>query len=482
MNRVTHFGCIAVLTVVGTTTASPGFEDKLPRGIDFTLQNSPTAQKYLIETMPGGVALLDYNHDGLLDIFMVNGGRISTPPKSPDNFERHHPRYWNRLYRQNRDGSFTDVTEQAGLANAGDGNYGMAAAVGDYDNDGFQDLYVTSYGKNILHHNNGDGTFTDVSARSGFDKLIGRGLGVVTIDFNDDGWPDLFVARDASPNLLLINAKDGTFKDAALDAEVAYDASGNAKAGMGVDASDVNGDGVPDLVITNFNDQYHSLFFGSATFPYEEGTVASHLAQFSKADVGWGTKFLDYDNDGNLDLIMANGHINQSIESIRGDVKYLQPPLLLHNDGKAVFRNVRQEAGPAFNSSYVARGLAIGDFDNDGDSDVVITRLNATPLLLRNNVGQDSGWIGFELQGTKSNRDAIGAKIVVTIGNRRIVRWIVGGSSYLSSSDKRVLVGLGHTPKSSTVDAEIRWPSGALQNASNLEPNRSHKIVEGPGN
>jgi hypothetical protein len=307
-------------------------------------------------------------------------------------------------------------------------------------------------------------------------------LGVVTIDFNDDGWPDLFVARDASPNLLLINAKDGTFKDAALDAEVAYDASGNAKAGMGVDASDVNGDGVPDLVITNFNDQYHSLFFGSATFPYEEGTVASHLAQFSKADVGWGTKFLDYDNDGNLDLIMANGHINQSIESIRGDVKYLQPPLLLHNDGKAVFRNVRQEAGPAFNSSYVARGLAIGDFDNDGDSDVVITRLNATPLLLRNNVGQDSGWIGFELQGTKSNRDAIGAKIVVTIGNRRIVRWIVGGSSYLSSSDKRVLVGLGHTPKSSTVDAEIRWPSGALQNASNLEPNRYHKIVEGPGN
>jgi hypothetical protein len=519
-------------------------------GITWSQFSGESPDRFLIETMGGGVGFLDFDGDGRQDIFLVNGGETpngKSPvpvrnalyrnlPNSkfqdvaaqagvdrinfygmgvaiadydnngfPDLFITGYPEC--ALFHNNGNGTFTDVTIHAGVKNSG--KWAAGAAWFDYDRDGLLDLVVTNYTefsfndpkkceiKGVrsycaqvaykgmpltLYHNNGDGTFTDVSARSGFDKLIGRGLGVVTIDFNDDGWPDLFVARDASPNLLLINAKDGTFKDAALDAEVAYDASGNAKAGMGVDASDVNGDGVPDLVITNFNDQYHSLFFGSATFPYEEGTVASHLAQFSKADVGWGTKFLDYDNDGNLDLIMANGHINQSIESIRGDVKYLQPPLLLHNDGKAVFRNVRQEAGPAFNSSYVARGLAIGDFDNDGDSDVVITRLNATPLLLRNNVGQDSGWIGFELQGTKSNRDAIGAKIVVTIGNRRIVRWIVGGSSYLSSSDKRVLVGLGHTPKSSTVDAEIRWPSGALQNASNLEPNRYHKIVEGPSN
>jgi len=432
-----------------------------------------------------GVAIADYDNDGFPDLFITGYPECA-------------------LFHNNGNGTFTDVTIHAGVKNSG--KWAASAAWFDYDRDGLLDLVVTNYTefsfddpkkceiKGVrsycaqvaykgmpltLYHNNGDGTFTDVSARSGFDKLIGRGLGVVAVDFNDDGWPDLFVARDASPNLLLINSKDTTFKDAALDAEVAYDANGNAKAGMGVDAGDVNGDGVPDLVITNFNDQYHSLLFGSATFPYQDGTVASHLAQVSKADVGWGTKFLDYDNDGNLDLIIANGHINQSIESIRGDVKYQQPPLLLHNDGKAVFRNVRQEAGPPFNSSYVARGLAIGDFDNDGDSDVVITRLNGTPLLLRNNVGQDSGWIGFELQGTKSNRDAIGAKIVVTIGDRRIVRWIVGGSSYLSSSDKRVLVGLGHTPKSSTVDVEIRWPNGTGQKVANLPVNRYHRIIEG---
>jgi len=516
-------------------------------GITWSQFSGESPDRFLIETMGGGVGFLDFDGDGRQDIFFVNGGETPNG-KSPVPVR-------NALYRNLGNGKFQDVAAQAGVDRIN--FYGMGVAIADYDNDGFPDLFITGYPecalfhnngngtftdvtihagvKNsgkwaasaawfdydrdglldlvvtnytefsfddpkkceikgvrsycaqvaykgmplTLYHNNGDGTFTDVSARSGFDKLIGRGLGVVAVDFNDDGWPDLFVARDASPNLLLINSKDGTFKDAALDAEVAYDANGNAKAGMGVDAGDLNGDGVPDLVITNFNDQYHSLLFGSATFPYQDGTVASHLAQVSKADVGWGTKFLDYDNDGNLDLIIANGHINQSIESIRGDVKYQQPPLLLHNDGKAVFRNVRQEAGPAFNSSYVARGLAIGDFDNDGDSDVVITRLNGTPLLLRNNVGQDSGWIGFELEGTKSNRDAIGAKIVVTIGDRRIVRWIVGGSSYLSSSDKRVLVGLGHTPKSSRVDVEIRWPNGTGQKVANLPVNRYHRIIEG---
>ena len=516
-------------------------------GITWSQFSGESPDRFLIETMGGGVGFLDFDGDGRQDIIFVNGGETPNG-KSPVPVR-------NALYRNLGNGKFQDVAAQAGVDRIN--FYGMGVAIADYDNDGFPDLFITGYPecalfhnngngtftdvtihagvKNsgkwaasaawfdydrdglldlvvtnytefsfddpkkceikgvrsycaqvaykgmplTLYHNNGDGTFADVSARSGFDKLIGRGLGVVAVDFNDDGWPDLFVARDASPNLLLINSKDTTFKDAALDAEVAYDANGNAKAGMGVDAGDVNGDGVPDLVITNFNDQYHSLLFGSATVPYQDGTVVSHLAQVSKADVGWGTKFLDYDNDGNLDLIIANGHINQSIESIRGDVKYQQPPLLLHNDGKAVFRNVRQEAGPAFNSSYVARGLAIGDFDNDGDSDVVITRLNGTPLLLRNNVGQDSGWIGFELQGTKSNRDAIGAKIVVTIGDRRIVRWIVGGSSYLSSSDKRVLVGLGHTPKSSTVDVEIRWPNGTGQKVANLPVNRYHRIIEG---
>ena len=515
-------------------------------GITWTHFSGESPDRFLIETMGGGVGFLDFDHDGLQDIFFVNGGE--TPKgKSPkpvrnalyrnlgngefqdvaahagvdrlnfygmgvavadfgndgfaDLFITGYPEC--ALFHNNRNGTFTDVTARAGVKNSG--RWAAGAAWFDYDRDGLLDLIVTNYAEFsfdqpkkcevngersycaqvaykgmplTLYHNDGAGTFTDVSARSGLDKMIGRGLGVVAIDFNDDGWPDLFVARDASPNLLLINKRDGTFQDAALDAEVAYDPNGNAKAGMGIDAADVNRDGIPDVVVTNFNDQYHSLFIGSASFPYQDQTIASHLAQFSKADVGWGTKFLDYDNDGNPDLIIANGHINQSIELMRGDVKYQQPPLLLHNEGQGVLRNAAQEGGPAFSSGYISRGLAVGDFDNDGDPDVVITRLNGTPLLLRNNVGQDSDWVGFELQGTKSNRDAIGAKITVTVGLRHLVRWIVGGSSYISSSDKRVLVGLGHS-KTETVDVEVLWPSGVRQKLSNLRLNRYFKIVEG---
>jgi hypothetical protein len=331
-----------------------------------------------------------------------------------------------------------------------------------------------------LYHNNGNGTFTDVSARSGLDKFVGRALGVVAIDVDDDGWPDLFVARDASPNLLLINKKDGTFEDVALDAEVAYDANGVAKAGMGVDAGDVNGDGVPDFVVTNFNDQYHSLFFGSLSRPYEDRTIASHLAQYSKSDVGWGAKFLDYDNDGNLDLVIANGHINPAVEMTRVDVKYQELPLLLRNDAKGAFQNAASEAGAVFNSRYSARGLAVGDFDNDGAPDIVFTTLNGAPVLLRNNVGQNNSWIGFDLQGVACNRDAIGARVSVVSGHRRIVRWITGGSSYLSSHDKRVLIGLGHVSADVIVNAEIRWPNGETQSLSNLEPGRYHHTVEPP--
>src|SRR5262249_36043072 len=237
-------------------------------------------------------------------------------------------------------------------------------------------------------------TFTDVSARSGLDKFIGRALGVVSIDVNGDGWPDLFIARDASPNLLLINPKNGAFKDMAVEAEVAYDSNGLAKAGMGVDAGDVNGDGIPDFVVTNFHDQYHSLFLGSWPLPYADRTVASHLAQYSRADVGWGAKFLDYDNDGHLDLVIANGHINPAIEMTGVDVKYQEPPLLLRNDGRGIFQNLAAEAGAVFHSGYSARGLAVGDFNNDGTPDVVFTTLNGPPLLLRNNSERGNHWIG----------------------------------------------------------------------------------------
>ena len=515
-------------------------------GIQWKQFSGESSDRFLIETMGGGVAFLDFDGDGLQDIFFVNGGEtprgksavpvvnalyrnlgngnfedvavkagvdrlafygmgVAAADFDNDGFTDLYVTGFqsNALFHNNRNGTFTNVTDNTGVKNSG--RWSAGAAWFDYDRDGLLDLLVTNYAQLsfdnpkrcevnrvrsycaqvayqglplTLYHNNGNGTFSDVSSRSGLDKLVGRALGVVAIDVNDDGWPDLFVARDASPNLLLINKKDGTFEDVALDAEVAYDANGTAKAGMGVDAGDVNGDGIPDFVVTNFNDQYHSLFFGSLSFPFEDRTIASHLAQYSKSDVGWGTKFIDYDNDGSLDLVIANGHINQTVEATRGDVKYREPPLLLHNDGKGVFQNVAEHAGGVFKSSYSARGLAVGDFDNDGAPDVVFTTLNGPPVLLHNNLGRNNAWIGFELQGTASNRDAIGSRVRVFAGSQRIVRWVTGSSSYLSAHDRRVLAGLGNFPAKTNVSAEIRWPNGNIQKLPKLEKNRYYHVVE----
>jgi len=515
-------------------------------GVSWRHFGGESKDRFLIETMGGGVAFLDFDGDGLQDLFFVNGGE--TPHGKSALPVR------NALYRNLGNGKFQDVAEKAGVDRLP--FYGMGVAVGDFDNDGFPDLYVTGFPASALFHNNGDGTFTnvtdragvknsgkwaasaawfdfdrdgyldlvvtnyaqfsfddvkkceldgkpayceqkayvgmpltlyhnngdgtfnDVSERSGLAKLVGRALGVVAVDANDDGWTDLFVARDASPNLLLINQKDGTFRDAAMEAEVAYNSDGIAKAGMGVDAGDVNGDGKPDFAVTNFNDEYHSLFVSSSWPLFNDKSKASHLAEYTKPLVGWGIHFIDYDNDGNLDLIIANGHINQAVEATRFDVKYKEPPLLLRYDGKGEFRNMRDQAGPAFRSGQTARGLAVGDFDNDGDVDIVLTRLAETPLLLRNNEGAQHSWVGLELQGTKCNRDAIGAKVTVEVGKRKLTRWITGGSSYLSAHDKRVVVGLGDASDSATVAVEIRWPNGTIQHVSNLQRNRYQKIVE----
>jgi len=466
-------------------------------GITWRHFSGESPDRFLVETMGGGVAFLDFDNDGLQDILFVNGGE--TPHgKSPVPVR-------NALYRNLGNGKFEEVAAKAGVKNAG--KWAASAAWFDYDRDGYLDLVVTNYVRFsfddpkkcevngmrsyceqlayqgmplTLYHNNRDGTFTDVSAQSGLGKLVGRALGVVAIDVNDDGWTDLFIARDASPNLLLINKHNGTFEDVAVDAEVAYNEHGAAKAGMGVDAGDANSDGLPDFVVTNFNDQYHSLLVGSKSTVYGDRTVASHLAALTKSYVGWGVKFLDFDNDGNLDLMFMNGHINQAIEATRADVSYQQPPLLLRNTSNGTFQNMRESAGPTFSSAYLGRGLAAGDFDNDGDLDVAFTRLNGAPVLLRNNVGQQNSWIGFELQGTSSNRDAIGAKITVTSGDRRLVRWITGGSSYLSAHDRRVVVGLGADSAGKSVNLEIQWPRGRVQRLSNLGLGRYHKIVE-PG-
>ena len=501
--------------------------------------------RFLIEAMGGGVALADFDQDGLLDIFLVTGGdtphaKSSTPPRNalyrnlgngkfedvtaragierlpfygmgvaaadydndgfPDLYITGYPA--SALYHNNRDGTFTDVTAKAGVSNSG--RWGASAAWFDYDGDGRLDLFVANYAKFSfdgpqhcsyqgqpsycaqtayegepprLYHNNGDGTFTDATAQAGLAKLIGRALGVIAIDVDGDGWPDLFVARDASPNLLLINKHDGTFEDAALRAEVALNMDGDARAGMGVDAGDVTGNGWPAFVITNFNDEHHALFVHPGHFPFEERTAPSGLASLTRSFVGWGAHFLDYDNDGNLDLMIVNGHINEVIERTRRDVFYREPPLLLHNDGRGNFQNMAALAGPVFQQKYRARGLAVGDWDNDGLQDVIFTCLDDSPVLLHNTAAETGSWVGLQLEGTRSNRDAIGAKVVVSAGERKLVRWITGGGSYLSSHDKRLIFGLGRNALEQ-VQAEIHWPSGDVQTVSGLVTRRYHKIVE----
>jgi enediyne biosynthesis protein E4 len=515
-------------------------------GITWRHFNGFSPDRYLIEAMGGGVALFDFDGDGWLDIFLLNGGetprgRSETPLQ-------------NALYRNLGNGKFVDVAAAAGLNRVR--NYGMGVAVADFDNDGHQDIFITGFPECTLYHNNGNGTFTDVTAdaglqnsgkwasgaawfdydrdgfldlvvcnyvqfsfqgvppdceyashrtyceqrgykgmpltiyhnnrngtftdvsrSSGLDQLVGRALGIVSIDIDDDGWPDLFVARDASPNLLLLNKHDGTFVDAGYEAEIAFDSNGDAKAGMGVDVGDVNGDGRPDLVVTNFNYEFHSLFLNRGVFPFEDGTRASRLAGFTRPDVGWGVHFLDYDNDGLLDLLIVNGHVIEGIEALQPQVKYKEQPLLLHNSGHAVFEDVSSRAGTAFLRGYLARGLAIGDWDNNGAPDAIFTCIGDHPVLLRNNT-EGNSWIGVHLTGTKSNRDAIGAKVTLRLPGRQLVRWITGGSSYLSSHDKRLLFGLGGLPASSKIDIEIRWPSGVEQATRSLAVNRYHQITE----
>ena len=287
----------------------------------------------------------------------------------------------------------------------------------------------------------------------------------MTLDVDEDGWPDLFVARDASPNLLLLNKHDGTFADAGVEAEIAYDSNGNAKAGMGVDAGDINGDGRPDFVVTNFSFEYPSLFLSHAGLLFDDGARAARIAGATRFDVGWGVHFVDFDNDGLLDLMLVTGHVNEVVESLQPQVKYKERPLLLHNMGNGQFEDVSSSAGPAFSKGYLARGLAIGDWDNDGAPDAIFTCIGDSPVLLRNNVGQKNSWVGVRLTGTKSNRDAIGAKLTLTVTDRKLVRWVTGGSSYLSSHDKRILFGLGalaHEPNRQMLKSSGRRVRGRM--------------------
>jgi hypothetical protein len=516
-------------------------------GINWQQYNGFSPDRLLIEAMGSGVGFADLSGNGSQDIFMVNGGE--TPRgKSPDVLK-------NALYRNIGNGRFEEIATEAGVDRVK--NYGMGVAIADFDNDGHQDIFLTGFPGCTLYHNNGNGTFTDVTLDAGvqnagrwaasaawfdfdrdgyldllicnyvkfsfdgpqpkckygdvrtyceqrgyeglpltlyrnnrngtftdvsnasrLDEFVGRALGVVAIDVDDDGWTDLFIARDGSPNLLLVNQRNGTFADTGLDAEVAYDLAGNTKAGMGVDAGDVNGDGRPDFVITNFNQEYDSLFLGMPQFPFVDATRTSGLANQTQFYVGWGAHFLDYDNDGNLDAMIVNGHINEVIQVVQPSVKYKEPPLLLHNNGEGRFTNMRSNAGQVFARGYLARGLAIGDWDNDGAPDAIFSCLGGSPVLLQNNVGRKNSWIGIHLEGTKSNRDAIGAKVTLKTGKQNSVRWLTGGSSYLSTHDKRILFGLGNLRAESTIDVEIRWPSGNESVSRGLGINRYHKVKE----
>jgi enediyne biosynthesis protein E4 len=507
--------------------AAPIFGVRTLRGVDFILQNSPTPRKFLIETMPGGVALFDYNNDGLLDIFLVNGGRITEGLHVPENFERSNSRYWNRLYRQNRDGSFTDVTRAAGLANVGNGNYGMGVAVGDYDNDGYPDLFVTNYGKNILYHNNGDGTFTDVTAkaglagggwsvsagffdfdndghldlfvtrymewdadhnkicggdwhtycppgvfpattcllyrnrgdgtfedvseRSGITAKKGRALGVSFADYDGDGFTDIFVSNDGMQQYLFHNNGDGTFKECALDSGVALTADGKGLSGMGTVFQDYDNDGRPDVLVTVLPREIYALFHneGGGAFSYD--SLESGLGTLTSASSGWGVGLEDFDNDGWKDLFVAQSHVLDNVEQIDASLHYKEVPLLaLNHNG----RFERVDSGVT--TPLAARGAAFGDINNDGKLDVVISTLGGSPALLLNQCDAGNHFLSLTLRGTRSNRDGFGAGVSVN-GQTRFAST---AGSYCCASDKRLHFGLGSAAKA---NVEILWPSGVKQ-------------------
>jgi enediyne biosynthesis protein E4 len=503
-------------------------------------------EKYLPETTGPGCAFLDYDNDGWMDIYLVNSGRC-------DFFDTNPPLH-SALYRNNRDGTFTDVTEKAGVAAGG---YGQGVAVGDYDGDGFPDLYVTQYGRSILYHNNGDGTFTDVTEKAGvaapgwassavwfdydgdgrldlfvcqfveFDKsknlpcaagdspgyciprlykprpswlfhnngdgtftdvskssgignFVGKAWGVVATDINNDGRMDLFVANDTVQNFLFANRGGGKFEEIGAQAGVAYGETGRPRSGMGVDSADFNQDGWMDLFVANIDHEFFSLYRNNHDETFDDDALPTGIAKSSRLMSGWGLKFFDYDNDGDLDLIQANGHPDDLIQVLHKDVNYEEPLQLYHGNGKA-FENVSAQGGPVFAKPISARGLALGDFNNDGAVDVLISCNNEAPLLLQNNAGRENHWLGLKLIGKKANIDAVGAVVTYQAGDLKRSRMKVGGGSYLSSHDPRMVLGIGKRAKFDWI--EIKWPqpSGLIERLTDLPVDRYITVREGVG-
>lgn len=543
------------LRPVAGAPGAPLFEEvpASSSGIAWVHENGMSPERFLPETLPPGCAFLDYDNDGWLDLFLVNSG--------PSDFFQPKGPLQHALYKNNRNGTFTDVTAKVGIGPSV--SFGQGVAVGDFDNDGFPDLFITAYGRPTFLKNNGDGTFTDITEKAGFltpdltkgwttsavwfdydndgrldlfvcsfvqyapadrfscgdnklgrkyyciprvfkptasflyrnngdgtftlvsqsteiGKALGKGLGVVATDVNNDGLIDLFQANDTVQNFLFMNRGRGKWEEIGLAAEVAFSESGQARSGMGVDAFDINGDGWQDLFVANVDQEMFSLYRNNGDESFKDEAHKHSIAQATRLYSGWGLKFFDYDNDGRVDAILSNGHPDDMIERYSQQVKYKEPLLLFHHDGEKL-RNVSAEAGPVFRKSFPARGLAVGDIDNDGRIDVLVANNGEAPLLLRNNAGIGNHWIGLKLIGKTANRDAIGARIVWQVNGKRFARFKSNGGSYLSSHDPREVLGLGTAARVDWV--EIRWPrpSTRVERFVNLPVGRYSVITEGSG-
>jgi hypothetical protein len=534
----------AVRPAPAAETAAVLFEDITQQaGIAFRHTNGASADKHIVETMSSGGLFFDYDNDGWPDVFLVDGGSLADPKVAGTARDR--------LYRNRRDGTFEDVTAASRITHQG---FGVGACAGDFDNDGWTDLYLTREGPNALYRNgergtftdvtqaagvastqmstscafadvdkdgdldlfvahyvdvskgesycgdnrvraycrpdvyrgqpntfyrnNGDGTFTDATRTAGLHTTAGKGLGVVFGDYDDDGWPDLFVANDLVPNLLYHNEGRGTFKEVGLLAGVAVASDGKARAGMGTDFGDYDGDGRLDLVVTNFELETHNVFRNLGDGLFADATATTGMNVATLAYLGFGAVFLDYDNDGDLDLAIANGHVLDNAEHFRANSTYAQRNLLLRNDAGR-FRDVGRTSGRGFALVKVGRALAAGDIDNDGDLDLLVTNNGQTADLLRNDGGSAGAALMVKLIGKQSNRNGVGARLRLVAGGRTQIREVKTGSSYLSQSDMRQHFGLGRSTQAERL--EIRWPSGRVETIQNVPANAIVTVTEGEG-